>query len=151
MENLVYALNQFLHNVLVVIFAGGVLLGWGRLGGKGQGAHQSWGGANEAPQFVVQREARRCSLAVLGLIVTGANFGLISLWFHSALPALTPIAKGALLGKITGALLSLGILHVLARSSPLPAQERLGQILQPILRVLVLGILLCAAVLRFFA
>lgn len=170
--NLLYALNQFLHNVLVVAFVGGslyvvLLMREGR----------SAGGADAADartETFVREQARRGFWTLVALMATGANFGVLSLSLYGKLPNITLIAWGALAGKILLGFICLGILWYLwKRAGPgmallserggsggrlSPADHRRLETLsrrwrRSWLALLFLGwlILFCAAVLRYMS
>lgn len=168
--NLLYALNQFLHNVLVVAFVGGslyvVLL-----------MRERWskGGADAADARIgafVWKQAPRGFWTLVALMATGANFGVLSLALYGKLPDISLIAWGALAGKILLGLICLGILWYLwkrigPRMALLSERAASGAPMSPAdhgrlatlsrrwrrswLALLFLGwlILFCAAVLRY--
>lgn len=109
--NFLYAVNQFLHNVLVVAFVGGslyvVLLIRERRSGGGADA------ADARTEAFLRKQPRRGFWTLVALMATGANFGVLSLSLYGKLPDITLIAWGALAGKILLGLICLGILWYL--------------------------------------
>ena len=165
--NFLYAVNQFLHNVLVVAFVGGslyvVLLIRER---------RSREGADDGTEAFLLKQPRREFWILVALMATGANFGVLSLSLYGKLPDLTLVAWGALAGKILLGLLCLGILwylwkRIVPELALLSQREGSGERLSPSDQgrlaalprrwerawqtLLLLGwlILFCAAVLRY--
>ncbi len=167
---LLYALNQFLHNLLVVAFVGGalaavVLIREGNRGGLT---------LDEKMLFILRKQAHRGFWTLAALMATGVNFGLLSLSLHGKLPDIGPIAWGALTVKVLLAFVCLGLLwHLWKRIGPqigaVSGRQEAGGLLDPEerarlaalrmreqglwLSLLVLGSLtiFCAALLRYMS
>jgi len=168
--NLLYALNQFLHNLLVVAFVGGALVAVLLIREGSRGGIT----VDEKMQVFLHKQAHRGFWTLAALMATGVNFGLLSLSLHGRLPDIGTIAWGALTVKVLLAFVCLGLLwHLWKGLGPLiealSRRQGAGGLLDPEergkvaalrmreqglwLALLVLGTLtlFCAALLRYMS
>lgn len=132
--NFLYALNQFLHNLLVAAFVGGSLFMVLVLRRHRDG--QGLGLLHENLEGLVHRQAQRGFWTLAALMATGANFAVLSLSFYGKLPDLSPIAWGALAMKIILASICLGLLwHLWKGIGPRIEHISLGQRIEGELRL----------------
>lgn len=113
MENIVLILNMFIHLVAVIAYVGGLFYSLILVAKR----------KRLAPVYLLhldnylERFFLREPLLWMGylgiIILTGFNFGLISLSFHGKPPELAPLAFGALTAMIILALISAGLVNLL--------------------------------------
>lgn len=106
--NFLYALNQFLHNLLVAAFVGGSLFMVLVLRQRRRG--QKLGLLHGNLDDFIHRQASRGFWTLAALMATGANFAVLSFSLYGKLPDLSPVAWGALAAKIVLAFISLALL-----------------------------------------
>ncbi len=102
MENLAYALVQWVHNFGAAAVTGGAVAAW-------------W--PSSQSRIAQRRLAWLVATAWAAQFASGALFGAISLRYYGRLPDLSSVARAALLVKVGSALCGLALSTILLRRS----------------------------------
>jgi len=111
--NFLYALSQFLYNLLVATFVGGSLFIVLVLRQHRDG--QGFELLHEHLEDVIHRQPQRGFWTLTALMATGANVGVLSYSLYGKLSDIGPIASGALAMKIAWAIFALGFSGIVGR------------------------------------